>query len=88
MNVNANGSHLTIVDKEQFWFGTIFGMVVMFLITLGVSRIVDKDAVSQVQMPHDIISSYNMGIKDALRTNPPSQDLEYACLDLWANKQK
>jgi hypothetical protein len=86
--MNANGSHLTIVDKEQFWLGTVFGMVIMFLITLGVSRIVERDVVSQVQMPHDIISSYNMGIKDALRTNPPSQDLEYACLDLWANKQK
>ena len=86
--MNANGSHLTIVDKEQFWFGAIFGMVTMFLITLGVSRIVERDAVSQVQMPHDIISSYNMGIKDALRTNPASQDLEAACLDLWANKQR
>jgi len=86
--VNANDSHLTIVDKEQFWFGAIFGMVTMFLITLGVSRIVERDAVSQVQMPHDIISSYNMGIKDALRTNPASQDLEAACLDLWANKQR
>lgn len=83
-----NTSELTLADKEQFWMGTIFGMVIMFLITVGVSRIVEKDAVSQVQMPHDIISSYNMGIKDALRTNPASQDLEQACLELWANKQR
>ena len=68
--------------------GTIFGMVTMFLVTIGVSRIIEKDAISQVQMPHDIISSYNMGIKDALRTTPPSQDLEQACLELWANKQR
>jgi hypothetical protein len=81
-------SELTFADKEQFWMGAIFGMVIMFLITLGVSRIVEKDVVSQVQMPQDIISSYNMGIKDALRTNPPSQDLEQACLELWANKQR
>lgn len=83
-----NTSELTLADKEQFWMGTIFGMVIMFLITVGVSRIVEKDAVSQVQMPHDIISSYNMGIKDALRTNPASQELEQACLELWANKQR
>lgn len=83
-----NTSELTLADKEQFWMGTIFGMVIMFLITVGVSRIVEKDVVSQVQLPHDIISSYNMGIKDALRTNPASQELEQACLELWANKQR
>jgi hypothetical protein len=27
-----------------------------------------------------------MGIKDALRTNPPSNDLEMVCLELWGKK--
>lgn len=75
-------------EKDQFWWGTIFGMVVMFLVTVSVSRIMDNDPASRVQLPQDIISSYNMGVKDALKTNPASQELEHACLELWANKQR
>jgi len=35
----------------------------------------------------ELISIYKRGIKDALRTNPVSMDLEQACLEVWANKQ-
>jgi hypothetical protein len=35
----------------------------------------------------ELISIYKRGIKDALRTNPVSMDLEQACLEIWANRQ-
>ena len=35
----------------------------------------------------ELISIYKRGMKDALRTNPVSMDLEQACLNIWANKQ-
>jgi hypothetical protein len=38
-------------------------------------------------MPKDVITAYNMGIKDALVVNPPSADLENVCAALWSNKQ-
>jgi len=38
-------------------------------------------------MPKDIIASYNTGVKDALKTNPPSLSLEAVCMELWAKKQ-
>jgi hypothetical protein len=38
-------------------------------------------------MPKDVVQAYNMGLKDALRTNPPSLDLEQTCVNMWADKQ-
>jgi len=35
----------------------------------------------------ELISIYKRGIKDALRTNPVSMDLEQSCLEIWANRQ-
>lgn len=35
----------------------------------------------------ELISIYKRGVKDALRTNHVSMDLEQACLEIWANKQ-
>lgn len=34
-----------------------------------------------------LITAYDQGKRDALRTNPVSMDLEMVCLGLWANKQ-
>jgi protein-L-isoaspartate O-methyltransferase len=33
------------------------------------------------------VAAYERGLADALRTNPPSMDLEMVCVNLWANKQ-
>jgi hypothetical protein len=38
-------------------------------------------------MPANVIQAYNQGLADALKTNPPSRDLDSVCLDLWAEKQ-
>ena len=35
----------------------------------------------------ELISIYKRGVKDALRTNPVSFELEQTCLEVWANKQ-
>ena len=35
----------------------------------------------------ELISIYKRGVKDALKTNPVSFELEQTCLEIWANKQ-
>jgi hypothetical protein len=35
----------------------------------------------------ELISIYKRGVKDALKTNPVSFELEQVCLEVWANKQ-
>jgi len=42
---------------------------------------------SEATRAEELISIYKRGIKDALRTNPVSMDLEQACLEIWANRQ-
>lgn len=73
------------VQKEQFWMGAIFGGLIVLLITLALGRLFETK--QTVQLPADIIQAYNMGVKDALTTSPPSADLELACVKLWGSKQ-
>jgi hypothetical protein len=35
----------------------------------------------------ELISIYKRGVKDALKTNPVSFELDQTCLEVWANKQ-
>lgn len=72
------------VQKEQFWMGAIFGGLVVLLITLALGRLFEQN--ERVQLPADIIQAYNMGVKDALKTNPVSPNLEMACLEIWGKK--
>jgi hypothetical protein len=74
------------MKNEQFWLGAVFSAVTTLLIVLSLNRLFASPNPSAVDMPKDIIQSYNMGIKDALRTNPPSNDLEMVCLELWGKK--
>jgi hypothetical protein len=74
------------MKNEQFWLGAVFSAVTTLLIVLSLNRLFASPNPSAVDMPKDIIQSYNMGIKDALRTNPPSSDLEMSCLELWGKK--
>jgi hypothetical protein len=41
----------------------------------------------EVTRADELISIYKRGMKDALRTNPVSFELEQTCLEVWANKQ-
>jgi hypothetical protein len=72
---------------ERFWIGAMFGMFLMLLIVLVYSKLTDEPSPSQLTMPKDVVESYRMGLKDALRTNPPSLELEQTCVSMWANKQ-
>ena len=73
------------VQKEQFWIGAIFGGLIVLLVILSLQRLFDEGP--QVQMPADIIQAYNMGAKDALKTNPAGAELEMACLSLWGSSK-
>ncbi len=75
------------IKTEQFWMGAALGVLTTLLVVLALARLFDTPQVSTVEMPTDIVRAYNMGIKDALKTNPPGADLEMACLELWSNKQ-
>ncbi len=75
------------VKTEQFWMGVVLGIVATLLLVLALDKLFQTPSPSAVNMPKDVIQSYNMGIKDALKTNPPSMELESTCLELWANKQ-
>jgi len=74
------------MKNEQFWLGAVFSAVTTLLIVMSLNRLFASPNPSAVDMPKDVITAYNMGIKDALRTNPPSSDLEMSCLELWGKK--
>jgi|LakMenEpi03Aug12_release.lakeMendotaPanAssembly.Ray.scaffolds.fasta_scaffold2613081_1 hypothetical protein len=76
------------LKTEPFWMGAVFGIVTTILVVLSLDRIFATPDPSAVNMPKDIIQAYNMGHKDALKTNPAGLELEQACLELWANKQR
>jgi hypothetical protein len=73
------------VKTEQFWMGAALGVLTTLLVTLSFDKLLDTQ-VSSVEMPKDVIAAYNMGIKDALKTNPAGAELEMACLELWGKK--
>ena len=75
-------------DSKQWALGLVVGVVMTSLIGIGISKIkTQHNVVSAVDMPRDIIQAYNMGLKDALKINPPSWSLEQTCLNMWADKQ-
>ena len=71
---------------SQFTMGGVVGGVAVALIFIGINKMQANDP-SKDMMPQDIIQAYNMGLKDALKTNPASWDLEQTCLNMWANAQ-
>jgi hypothetical protein len=74
------------MKNEQFWLGVVFATITTLLVVLSFNRLFSKPDPSAVDMPKDIIQAYNMGIKDALKTNPASAELEMTCLELWGKK--
>jgi len=73
------------MDK-QWALGLVVGVVMTSLIAIGIGKIKSNESLTHM-MPKDIIQAYNMGLKDALKTNPASWDLEQTCLNMWADKQ-
>ena len=73
------------MDK-QWGLGVLVGVVLTSLIAIGISKIKFYDPPMEI-LPKTVIEAYNMGLKDALKTNPPSMDLEQTCVNMWADKQ-
>ena len=72
--------------NKQWGLGVLVGVVLASLISIGINKMTSNEPPMHM-MPKDIIEAYNMGLKDALRTNPASWDLEQTCLNMWADKQ-
>ena len=72
--------------NKQWGLGVLVGVVLTSLIAIGISKMKFNDPPMEM-MPRDIIQAYNMGLKDALKTNPASWELEQTCLNMWADKQ-
>jgi hypothetical protein len=56
----------------------------------NVDKIVERDVLpphSEAVRADELISIYKRGVRDALKTNPVSFELEQVCLEVWANKQ-
>ena len=77
------------IQNGTYWSGFFLGMMVMLLVVLIVDRLDDKaeQMPTSLMMPKDVVEAYRMGLKDAVRTNPPSLELEQTCMNMWAERQ-
>lgn len=77
------------IQNGTYWSGFFLGMMVMLLVVLIVDRLNDKpeQIPTSLMMPKDVVEAYRMGLKDAVRTNPPSLELEQTCMNMWAERQ-
>ena len=65
-----------------------FAMGIMTII--GADKIIERDILPQhaeAVRADELISIYKRGVKDALKTNPVSFELDQTCLEVWASKQ-
>ena len=78
------------VKSESYWSGVALGCLMTLLTVLAADRLLStpQSLQTSLDLPRDIVGAYNLGIRDALRTNPASWQLEETCLEVWANKQK
>lgn len=75
-------------STRQWILGLLTGFVIATLIAIGISKIKTNLPVDNSEItPKTIIDAYNAGLQDALKTNPPSWQLEQTCLNMWADKQ-
>lgn len=70
--------------NKQWALGLVVGVTLTTLIAISINKM--QATSPAVDMPRDVIQAYNMGIKDALKTNPASAELEMVCLELWGKK--
>ena len=80
---------ITMSEGNKQWaLGVVVGVVLTSMIAVGISKIDrQQNPAAYVEMPRDIIQAYNLGLQDALKTNPPSMDLEQTCVNMWADRQ-
>ena len=68
----------------------LLGFTMGMLTVLSYEKLMSEPLViydSEATRADELISIYKRGVKDALKTNPVSFQLEQTCLEVWANKQ-
>ena len=76
------------IQNGTYWSGFCLGALTTALMFLATDRIFsDPSPYPLGVLPQDVIKAYTMGLKDALRTNPPSMELDAVCLELWTQRQ-
>jgi hypothetical protein len=69
----------------------LLGFVIGILTVLAWQRVMSEPLlqfpIAEATRAEELISIYKRGVKDALKTNPVSFELEQVCLEVWANKQ-
>ena len=68
------------------WF---VGFAMGLMLVLAWQRLFSEPMVidAEATRAEELISIYKRGVRDALKTNPVSFELEQTCLEVWANKQ-
>jgi hypothetical protein len=72
--------------NKQWFLGLLVGIVLTSLVSLSINKMRATEPPLDV-LPRTVIEAYNMGLKDALMTNPVSPALEMTCLDIWGRRQ-
>ena len=76
------------IQNGTYWAGFALGALSTALIFLALEKLFsDPGPYPAGTIPEDVVKAYNMGLKDAIRTNPPSLQLESVCLELWSERQ-
>ena len=76
--------------NESKFMTWVLGFCVGIMFTIGADTLMEKDLPipdSEATRAEELISIYKRGVRDALKTNPVSFELEQVCLEVWANKQ-
>ena len=68
------------------WF---VGFAMGLMLVLAWQRLFSEPMVidTEATRAEELINMYQRGVRDALKTNPVSFELEQVCLEVWANKQ-
>lgn len=76
--------------NESKFMTWVLGFCVGILFTIGADRLMHEEPRlpdAETARANELINIYKRGVKDALKTNPVSFELEQTCLEVWANKQ-
>ena len=76
------------IQNGTYWAGFALGALTTALVFLALEKLFsDQGPYPPGTIPEDVVKAYNMGLRDALRSNPPSLELESVCLELWSERQ-
>jgi len=82
----TKGEHMI---EQKIAIGAL-GFTIGDMSVIAVDKIVERTVLpphGEAARAEELISIYKRGVKDALKTNPVSFELDQTCLEVWANKQ-